>query len=249
MIIGLDEYERFIRGILKKVPVLKVRQLVKALENNYEDMDSALAQSILFAIERKGYVLLSENGWAMTQGAYLTITNDRFFDGIVKNKAYRMPDQLPYYDVDSDNKRYKVRDIELKDALDDKQMQLIRCMYLVIDMLPDSCEFVAGEFPWNIMFVTEPDDDKKGMLYQIAYVPKRTEDIEFELMRNLPKVDHQELRDSVRRIVVLENDKSIDKVPYIGITHICKINERTARGYEVLGSPRKRTEAWKQYVV
>ena len=99
------------------------------------------------------------------------------------------------------------------------------------------------------MFVSESDGEKKDMLYQIAYVPKRTEDIEFELMRNLPKVDHQELRDSVRRIAVLENEKSIDKVPYVGFTHICKINEKTERGYEVIKSPRKRTEAWKQYVV
>ena len=138
MIIGLDEYERFIRGILKKVPVMKMNQLVKALVNNYEEMDESFAQSILFAIERKGYVLLSENGWALTQGAYLTITNDRFFDGIIKNRTYRLPDLIPYYDTDSAGKRYKVKDVEIKDMVTERQMQQIRCMYLVIDMLPDS---------------------------------------------------------------------------------------------------------------
>ena len=191
---------------------------------------------------------MSEDGYAMTQGYYLNITRDFFFDGIVKNNSLRVPKKIYLYGINEEGKTGPLKELKLEEQITKKDKQNIACMWLVIDMLPDSFEFVIGDRPWNVIFTTEATETKKGLLYEVTYIPQDSEDINIEIIKNIPKVDAKELRESIRRIAILEDERHEWKVPHLGFTHICKIDEEKSNGYRLINKPRKLSEAWKDYV-
>lgn len=250
MIAGLEGYETFVRSILKRVPLLKTEQLIKALVNNFEDIDKDVAKSILFAIQRRGYVMLSETGWAMTQAMYLGLTSDKFFDGVIKNNAYRIPEKIYQFGIDKETeKNGPLKEITIEEEVHKNRLQLQKCMWLVIDMLPDSFDFVVTETPWNVVFVSEPSDDRDGLLYQITYIPSKNEDLHIEILKSLPKIEDKELRENIRRIAIMEDERHAWKLPYIGFSHICVIDDNEEAHYRILNTGRKREDMWKDYVV
>ena len=227
MIPNYDEYERFVRSILKRVPLLKIEQLIIALKNTYTDVSDGLAIKILHSIQKNGYVLLSGDGWAMTKSYYRTITGDNFFDGIIRNNNYRIDKAEP--------------------LLVNQSMDMVNCMWLVVHMMPDSENFVIGNYPWNILFTSIPREDKNGLLYEITVLKSENIGLQIEVLKNKCEIHDEEWRDSIRRIAIVDDEKIASKIPYIGFSHICVIDEKSKEHFNVLNPKRAQADWWKDY--
>lgn len=242
-------YHDFVRGILKKLPVLKTKQLIKAITNYYyEDdlMSEEKAQLILNNMQSHGYLLLSENGWAMTKGYYKTITNDRFLDNLASKGYYYLPEQFDVYD--SQHKWQSCEKIE--DLIDEYHKNLINCFWVIVDMFPEGYSFMITQEPYNAMFIST-NQDGEYMLYEVMYVHYYSMRFIDEILKNVckagsPKDDNLETEghDFIHKIVILEEESSAYQIPYTGIDYICVIDDKTNTNYRIV-EDRTKQDRWK----
>ena len=253
MIYGMEEYESFVRNILQKIPLLKTEQLIKCLINSYNDIDEDVAKNILTAIQRRGYILLSSSGWAMTKRMYKTLSNDvRNIYVKQKNEVTGLYD--PYFYLGDtihvfSKDHSKETEKQIEDLISQKHKDIIDCMWIVADMMPESEDFSFGNAPWTLMFCTNATEKSSGKLFQIVKIPKKTEDSRIEMIKSWPKIKDKETLKNIRRIAIIEDENHAWKVLYLGFTHVIKINENLPKKYEVIGEPRTSKELWKDNVV
>lgn len=235
------ECEDIIKNILSKLPILYTEQLVIALKNTFENMSSEEAMRILKILQKHGYVLLSQSGWAMTKGVYQTLTSDKFYDGIEMNSDIRIPEKLTIFG----NK--KVADehglpketwtalgtSSIEELVPKAYLELLDCFWIVADMMPLSENFFLGKSPWHIIFEKENEETGQVILYEITRIPDKKARIRTEALKNIPHVDNKDLQANIRRIAILDSDKNIDLVPHIGFTHICVLNSESPTHYKV----------------
>lgn len=225
MIYHLDEYEPYIRSILKRLPLCYTAQLVRCLINTYDGMDEKMANEVLLAIQRKGYVYLSSDGWAMTKGMYQRIINDRYS-----------------YEENANDKKCRLKNMSEKIKEANVITDAIDCFWLVIDLIPASNNFIVGLEPWSIVFDT-PSKNEDGKLIQITKIAKNKEFARFELLKSLEDDFTKRFRTCIKRFAIIENEAHAPLVPHIGFTHICVLDPNTSRGYRLV---EKRTgeEVW-----
>lgn len=242
MIDNYETYSNYVRGILKKVPILKTGQLISALMSEYEDkdMDAQFALAILHAIQRNGHVLLSSGGWAMTKGAYRMYSKDKFGTAIESNADFRLGDKISVF---SDDQHRIVQSVNMEKLLSNKDLKMIDCMWVVADLMPLSEHFIIGTDPWNLIFVSE--DDAGGTCYEVVKINETSENATIEMLRNTPRITDHEMRDSICRIAVLDSADHAWKVPYIGFTHICVLDKQSETGYSVIET--RGDDRWSDY--
>ena len=217
MIYNMEEYSEFLDNILKKIRLCYTWQLVRCFTNTFKDMPDQFAIEILFALQRQGHVLLSEDGWAMTKSMYQNLSGDKFFEKLEVNKSFRIPA------ID-----YEVRKSSFYDAL-------IDCFTIAVDLLPESINFAKGDDPWSLIFDTQtPENIGTGKLFQITKIPKEIEIARIEYLKSLPKIEDDAARKVITRIAIIEDERHAWMVPHIGFTNIVKIDPKRARGYFVV---------------
>ena len=254
MIYGMEEYEDFIREILRKVPILKTEQLKICLMNSFNDISEEVAREILTAIQRRGYILLSKAGWAMTKRMYKDITNDVRGTFIkVKDEEtglydpyHYLEEKLSVYGKDH-NKIIKCDYVE--NLISEKKKDIVDCMWIIAEMMPASEEFCFGNTPWTVMFHSPPTEKVDGKLFQISKISSKTEDSRIEMIKSLPKIKDKNLLKNIRRIAIMDDENHAWKIPYLGFTHVLKIDESIPKKYKIIGEPRQMKEIWKDNVV
>lgn len=253
MIYGIDIYEEFILSILKRIPILRTKQLLIALQKYYEDMSDKLASDILFGLQRKRVIMLSETGWVMTQGMYYRLTNDKFNDGATFRTTYHIPKEIGIYgNIHETNNKLtwgRIRTSTIEDELDQHTKNYVNCMWLVVDMLPDSEDFFVANPPWNIAFDTSSSDPENSKLFLISMVPSSGETTKCEAFRNLPKINDEKLRNSIRRIAIMEDPNHYWKIPHLGFSHVVALDENMQTNYRIIEARLKDNpkEVWKDY--
>jgi len=222
MIRGLEEYENHIRKILKKVPLMRTEQMEIMLMRTFEGTDRALAGQILTAVQRRGYLLLSEDGWLMTKAIYVQLSGDTFYDGLLPQGQCRLPE------MDALCRDFRRGQTEL--------------MWVIADLAPSSNDFLMSCGVWDAAFITEDEEEKEAKIYELIWIPERLERVKCELLRTLPDVKDRADRRLIVRIAVMENGVHAYKVPYKGIRYIVE-PDGSARHYRIAG---KRTgeEVW-----
>lgn len=247
MIYNQEFYTEFISGILKRVPLLRTKQLTNALLNIDDEMTPELAWAVLYNIERCNHVLLSESGWAMTMGMYRTLTHDKYLNGVEPKSDNKIDNKLAVYG-NNGREPYKF-DTPDKLLLDlpggNKRLSIINSMWVVTDMLPQSDEFVTDANPWDLMFVTHPnpEDNKTPKLYEVIYISAAREDMLCKMFTAMKPISESELTTPILRIAIMENPDHAFKVPYVGFSHICALDEASATGYRVV-EKRSLKERW-----
>jgi len=216
MIFNMDEYCEFLDSIMKRIHLCKTHQLIKAFKNCYKDMNDSFAAEIIFALQRQGHVLLSEDGWAITKSMYQRITNDKFFENLRIHKTFRLES------LDYEIKKY---------GFDE---DLLDCFTIAIDMMPNSLGFTIGENPWEIIFDTQGGESKESKLYQITKISDSNEIARIEFLKSLPKIADDSIKNVVQRIAIIDNPKHAFLVPHIGFTYIVKLDSRYTRGYTIV---------------
>ncbi len=223
-------YETYIKRILARVKILRIKTLCDCVNNqfakNYEDQ----IFTAMLALQRKGVLLLSSDGWCMTKGAYKRFTvqtQDFFNDAIDYTQDYRLSDtsfiKSSGYDMD-----------------------VADCMVITADMEPDSDNFVAGYAPWFVQFVTKPREGSASRIYQITKVRSGEELTAAILLSHMPWISDEDLLNCIYRIAVIEDPDSAFLIPRLGFVHIVQIDDNEEKGYRLLESRPKETR-WSDY--
>ena len=216
MIYEIEKYQTFIIEILRRIPILKADQLRRALQASFRGLDWENACEILTALQRRGYVLLSPDGWAMTKGVYKTLSGDRFCQKLLQDLDYRLP-----------NMTQKINRQGVS-------MDVIDAFWVVIDMMPASINFVVNSQPFVLLFDTDKNKDEISKVYEITKISKSREDSRCELLRQLTKITDPNMQKRTVRIAVIENEKHSWMVPHIGFTFICVLDKNESTNLRIV---------------
>jgi len=215
MIYNIERYGEFIRKILRKIPYIKTRILIICLMNYFTDVNEKMAKEILYELQSEGECLLSKDGWAITKGMYYRISDDKFRDNFKYHNDYRLDNMEAYLEGLN------------KDDVD--------VMWLVADLMPDAENFIVCDTPWNIMFDIPSSELQEPKLFQLIRIPGAVEDERIELLKNSKRlIPEEKILDSIRRIAIIDNPEHSFKIPRLGFTRICVLDEKQTKGFRVV---------------
>lgn len=223
--VGYEEYKNVILDILDKMPVLYTAQLELALMRYDEDLNRKTAHSILYAIQRNGYLLMNKAGWSMTKAAYIHMTGDKFLDSVMFHADYRIDDLLDIY-VFSPEKKGIIASKPVEKLISNKRKNDINLMWVIADMYPESAGFVKANPPFNFTFLSEGYFDEEtqreepGICYELMYMPSINEDAMIAMLRSIPPIKDKDIRNSLERVVIMENKDHDFKIPALGFSFI-----------------------------
>ena len=171
----------------------------------------------LRTIQNRGYFFMSPDGYALSRGAYSTLTGDKTLSGIcAERKEFALPEV-----------GQKLQKSHLLTSATD-------AFWVVCDFLPDSFEFIANVTPpWSVCFAATGEQGV-SKVYEIAKISRGNVNQIMELFRTLPKVPEDD-RKQIVRIIILEDWKDAPKVrDGFGIKYVIGINETRPRGYQII---------------
>ncbi len=214
-----SECEPFVKDLLYHFNPIRTEQLKRGLCKYYEGVDETKAEKVLLSMQKKRALLMSSDGWTLTKGRYVQLTDD---------DRYEYADFLSPVPLSDMNEFILRSDVNLK---------LISCLWILIDMLPYSMEFALTHKPWQLSFISG-----KRELYEVTYIPQEEEIVRFEMLSNLPRDLYDELKANIRRIVILEKPEHAYRVPQgVGIRFIVTLDDSVPCHYRVV---EKREQAW-----
>lgn len=204
----LEQYIDFIRKLANKVHVMRLQQLKLILQKKF-NLSEDLCRDIIIKAQDENYILISADEYVMTQGYYLMHSEDKFFDGL--------------------NRKNRINNIEFPvEEMLKRDIGTIKCMTVVANMMPISENFIIPNGPWNITFYTPDDlvgyDEETGIeydssIYELIYIPHKSSTTLCNFLRQF-QIEDEDVRETVKRIAVLEKEEDDIKVPYIGFTNI-----------------------------
>lgn len=222
MIINQTVYEDFVKNLMKKSNIYKLRQIMLCLKNSFEGMTDEVARSIVYAVQKQGYCLISKDGWVLSKGLYQYLFDDRLFDKL----STETEDRIPFC---------------CEDVCSNYKEAFVNSLWIIADFMPSSEQFCECNSPFTYSFIRE--GEKKNNLIEICYFKHATADITAELVKMLPEIKSDSLKASIKRIAIVEDPSDKVYVPYLGFSHIVRINENKKSGYEVV-EKREKDSLW-----
>ena len=223
MIINTEKYQSFVESIMYKCGVLRATTMINCLKNQYETIQSINdAIYVLQVIQDFSEIMLSDDGYIITKGCYLRIVDDPYFLNIrYGQQINKIPAGIIHITNSSD-------------------IEIIECMPIVADMLPDSFNFIVTGFPWKLQFISN------SKLYQICHV-STVEEIPFSILLNsLPEISNADYKNHIRRIAIIDDPSHAYLIPKIGFTAICIYDPNNIqKEYSIIQKRDK--DAWKDY--
>lgn len=216
MINYYPDCEDYAKNILQRIPVLRTKQLTRALYKLSPYITSLEeARLTLKKVQTRGYLFMSPDGYTVSRGAYSVASNDRHLLNVnPAGREFAIP--------------------EIGKLLYEKRLitSATDAFWIACDFLPYSYEFIANlAHPWSLCF-TE-DSSAKSKVYQITKIKKGEGYQMAEVLKSLPEVP-KEARDYIVRIAILEDEREKDIIPHLGFRYFCSIDEKKARGYTVI---------------
>jgi len=218
----LKKYGDFAKELLYHFNPMRRQQMEIAIAKNFRGVDSETVQRVLHDLQWDRQILKSADGWVISKNKYVELTGDERFANFVRNvnHEYLLP-PLEEYIKESCN------------------MKLINCLWVLIDMLPYSMDFVVTNKPFQLGFISG-----KNKLYEVTYIENDEEDAKLEMLNLLPRDLYPEAKQATRRIVILENEKHADRVPEgIGVRYVLCLDDKTSTHYRVIDD---RKDPWNE---
>ena len=209
-----QEYTNLIKRFIKYFPIIKLKQLIYALSKFDDKLEMSEIQDILWDIEDEGHILISQDGWCLSKSSYLDLTGDTFFEHVDITVNTRLDKVEPYC-----KKRFN-------DSGDND------FIWLIATLLPESKNFIyERDSLFKVIFEAENEVDCS--LVEICKIRKNKEQIDFEILRSLPKPD-PEIKDCLHRIALMEDWYEAKNVPYVGFASVVMIKEDEKEKLEIL---------------
>ncbi len=225
-----EEYLKYVYNLVRRVHVIKERQLITIMKGKFPNYPEDKLLEIVLETQKNNYILISKDGYVMTEAYYKMLTNDKFCDGVIVND---------YYTRINVNMR----------PLLEKEMPIIKCMAVVAFTTPTSQDFfLPVQGPFQVGFVTpeelvEKDENGEALnacYYEIIYIPHANSTALCLAIEQSCDVKDKHARKRIKRIAVLEDEDDSYKIPQIGFTNIVTVNDN-----DEVNIVEKRTEPWK----
>ena len=220
-----SEYSLFVRRLLTKLGILKTKQVILCLVNAFNNINEKEAEELLFYLQKMNYLVMSKDGYVMKRMFYRDYCDDKFFDNLDQKKPYWI-------------------DFEFADVCEMYQ-HIIDCFWLVADMMPLSKDFALCDNVWSFVFDADLKDGKHS-LYEIGYIPKDKIEITMELLKMTSQIPYDDVRECVKRIAIVDDEKMCKRIKKMGFCAIAVIDENEKKGYRIV-QKRNSEEAWKDY--
>ena len=188
--------------------------------------------------------MITYDGYIMTRGAYVYLTNDKFFDNVDLNDNIRIKEKMSVIRFEKDNKRVVTKTGDTKDLISQVEKDRIDAMWVVADMMPGSKNFIASAYPFIFTYTNE--DQENAKLYEITKISKKNEFAKIELLKRLPTITDKQARETIRRIAIVEDENHAWEVPHIGFKFICTIDPNEPQNFKVV-EKRDNENMWKDY--
>lgn len=231
MIYGIEKYEELIDSILKRTPLLRTMQLKVMLYKYFKDKDegmsSDLAEEIIFACQRMGKLLLSEDGWCMTKTQYKRLLCSHEDEHIDTHSTFRLG--------------------KMDSLCRNHCPEITALMWVIAYEYPASQNYVVSRYPYSISYIPTGKDVKKenAKLYQLCYIKSQEELATFQLLLNVSDVDDQ-FKPVIRRVALFEDDELADELVAVGFNYILKVDDTSPKHFAKVGT-RKVADAWADY--
>lgn len=207
----------YIRMHLKIISVIKLEVLLKIVLNYYyPSLTENSALMIMREMQNKRYLLLSEDGYVMTTGAYVKMTGDIFYNQLLHNYTYRVKAGLDYT---------KSRD----------GINPIDCLAVYAELIPYSENLVIGKGVWDVVFNTVEHDGELAKLYCVKKFPDGYESVYADSLKmaeyNYDPVDKVQ----IRRVALFDNPERSYLTPRgYGFTTIACVNYESEMLFDIL---------------
>lgn len=216
------------KRILQCCPCIRIKTLKTILVKSYKILDEKYANLIIENMQYHGYVLLTDDGWAITKSFYEVMSSDIYYEKLQHGDKNLLPSGM----------------IDLSEF---SWVQTVAdCMVVCADMFPLAEDFVTGSAPWYVSFATYPTERKQSRLFQITKIISGMELSNHMLLMNIDRYTEEQRRNVIRRIAIVESENAAYMVPYIGFTAIVMLDEKQAIGYRIL-QQRSGEEVWQDY--
>lgn len=235
MINNTEDYQQFVESIINKCGVLRTNTLINCLMKYYANIENRSdALYILRTLQEYTDLMLTDDGYAVTKGCYLRLADDP----ALMNMRYVDMEKLPA-DI-----------IHINDSYDE---DLLECMTIVADMMPDSRYFIVTGYPWMIQFIVNargnPDEEgyRPSRLFQICKIENANEIPFSVLLNSLPEFSDAEYKEHIRRIAIIDNANQSYLVPKLGFTAICTYDPDNIETEYMIVETRSQDVAWEDY--
>ena len=259
-------YIEFIKNVILKTNILHLGQLRRMLCNAFPELaENKKYDDIIINAQSHGIILITKNMYVITKSYYKMMTQDKFFDGLSMNSTIQVPEEMPLFERKADGTRYNSGTITIANYLakkDRMRSDILNCMWVVARYMPNSKDFIIGNYPWLVVFENckkikqtkdNPDNPDEPLiveseavdLIEVTYITQKTEDSRIEMIRSVGNV-RNDMRSSIRRIAIIENEAHAWKIPYYGFTDIIANDMSDPRKFKIL-ERRAVADAWKDY--
>lgn len=207
----------YIRYHLTIVPVMTIGIIRKMCENYfYPLLTDEAVDVILRKMQSYRYLLISEDGYIMTRGAYVKLTGDRFFNNLLKGYTFRVRRGLDYTQSREGTK-------------------ILDCLWVYADMIPYSENLMVNKGGWDVTFTTKQHDNVPPRIYNVENFERGTESINAERLRLQEKDNKPNDIKCIRRMALFQNpDRTYLSPVGIGITSIACIDHEEESHFCVL---------------
>jgi hypothetical protein len=221
-----DDVEVFVKDVLKKLSVITQQLLRQMIVNKFENTvnDSYIAY-VLRKMQNNNELFLTEDGYVLTSGAYIMLSDDKKFNEIHKEDFYSVKKGLNYEDS--------------REGLD-----AVDCMWLLATMLPDVTEYVINSGVWDLQFIVPPNEEQNSRLYQVVKFKKGFETPKALLLESTCNVENIEDRACIRRIALFDDEEMAFRTPKkLGFNIIAVVDDTQRNHYRIL-KVIQNSEAW-----
>lgn len=218
-----DYYLNFIRKIIKKVHVMKCDQIIRALMIKFE-IKGSNARRLLLLAQRRNILAISTDYYAMTIQYYKMITDDVFLDRLALNDLNNNI-VFPIYPM-----------------IEYHERNLIKCLDVVVEMMPYSEDFIVTPSPFiitfDVPFIENEKESIQSAVYQITFFDDENFLTKTAMVEAVGKVEDYKMQKIIKRIAIVESTDKLYLIPHMGYS---KIILSTDEGIEII---EKRDTPW-----
>ena len=200
-----DYYINFIKKLIRKTNAMKTTQITRALTIRY-GIKKANAERLLVLAQKKNCLAISMDGYALSIPYYKMITEDIFLDQM-NLSDYEQHIAFPIYAM-----------------IEKHEKDIIKCLDVVIEMLPYSEDFIITPSPFNITFdvpfIENEKENIKSSVYQITLFDKENFITKAAMVTAVGKIEDTDMRKVINRIAIVETTDNLNLIPYMGYTKV-----------------------------
>lgn len=221
-----DDVIQDVREFLQNVPVVRTYTLARMLVRKCEsEITYEYAYSLLREMQSRYMLLLSEDGYVMTRGAYLRMTGDKYFDNLLPLYNYRVKEGLNY-------------------ATSSVGTGAIMSMMMYAELMPYAENPIVNRGGWDLIFNTKEHDGKKSRIFCVAYFKAGFESTKANILKMVERDEEYDGKELIRRIALFEDERMTFMTPKgIGFTTVAVVDLYDRSNFRIIEKiPVK--EAW-----